>query len=508
MHYPITGYAGLQVHQSYGFSSDSSEDAVLLKMLLDTDNVTVFNGHTHYKFECEDKETGGGDKIIPCPDINVSKFANRNIAIAHIPSCAYPRNLNSTNYEEEKLSQGYVVDVYEHGVVLRAVDFVEETYMPEYEYTVMIESNPISADTSAILLSQYSVSLSSGESAEVEVTLKGTASKTITVSESNDYIEVSPTSFTLGGSNTSQIVTITAGQLKASETAIITVGADGVTPKTISVALTHEAVEPEEPEVTKTPIPAGAVAPTNGEIYGTACGSATATYQLTDNKAVGNYNFTLFDLELKSNQTALYFGATGANSATGKTGTAVNITLKGNNIIDVTSGNKSQRVISSSGTSENYFIGVNDAEGNMATLTLKGTTVTGAGALIKGYWIIENAVVTAIGTMDSASGGINVVADGMVLHKNGTFSIGTPKEGVELKDYLSTVELLTCENGYLDVKLGAAKAGATALTITPYADSGYTLTAIKVNGVDQPIGTALTMPKSGETLTIMGVFAN
>ena len=455
MHYPISNYSGLRDGEYYGFSSASTEDDELLSTLLSTKNVVVFSGHTHFKLDCEaDYDT-----------INVFNFQHKKVSLVHIPSCAYPRD--SAKKEQEQLSEGYVVEVYEKGVILRGVDLVTGDYMPNYEYAFMIDNNPDVANSSAIVLSTNEISLSAKESAEIEVSLTDPIRKTITISASNDYITVSPTSFTLDEDKISQTITITAGELETSESVLITVNADGLTPRTISVSLTHE--EPEEIIVAIS----GTMTPVNGTIYGGVCGGGvyTAVNQLKSASS-GTYNFTFRNLMVTSSETPVYMSAGGSTTT---------INLEGINTLDTSGVAKlTQRAISSSGTNGNYLIGV----GEGAELILKGKT-TATTELIKGDWTIENAKVTGIGTTVSGQVLVEVISKGITLRKSGAFSLNG-----------TGVELVACENGYIEVNLGSATAGTSAITIKAYPDAGYTYTGI----------TSAVMPASGETLTIQGVF--
>lgn len=466
MHYPLTGYAGLRDNTYYGFSSSSTEDDELLAALIDTKNTVVFSGHTHYKFDCE----------ATYDTINIFNFQHKKVSLVHIPSCAYPRN--ASHVEEPDLSEGYIVDVYEKGTILRGVDFVSGEYMPDYEYVLTIDNNPIVAETAAITVSTNDIALKSGESYEVEVSLTNPINIALTVSEDNDYISVSPEllTFTEENYSTPQKIIISAGEFSTSEMSVVTISGGDLTPKTISVSLTYEA---EEPEVVKTAI-SGPMTPVNETVYGGVCGSegTTATNQLKST-AAETYNFTFNDLTLYSGQTGLYM----SNS-----GSITTVYLENKNTINVSGA--SQRAISSSGTSGNYLIGKDEG----AELTLINLS-TSSSAIIKGYWTIENAKVKANGSVDKTSGGISVVGEGITLRKSGEFSLNG-----------ACVQLVECDGGYLEVNLGSATPGSSAITVTAYPETGYTLTAIKVDGVAQYVDTVLTMPQANATLNIQGVF--
>lgn len=456
MHYPLTGYAGLRDNTYYGFSSGSTEDDELLASLIATKNVVVFSGHTHYKFAVEN------DYLT----MNVFNFTGKEVSLVHVPSSAYPRN--SSHTEEADLSEGYIVDVYENAVILRGVNLVSGVYMSPYVYELTNSNNPASSSTNAILVSNNDISLKSNESVEIEVTLAEPANLTVNIEESNVYIEVSTDTLTFTEENNTAKFTISTGNIRANGLTTITLSADGLADKTISVTLEANTVT----AIT------GSIAPVSGTVYGGECGNYDAKYQLVTEKTDnGNYNFTFDNLKLKSSSTAIYMA--------GDSSTTVN--LKGTNELD-TSGSAigGQRAISSSGTRGNYLIGV----GEGAELTLKNlatsTSTSTAVAAVKGDWTIENAKVTVDGAVDKTSGGIVIVNSGITLRKSGEFSING-----------SCVKLLACENGYLEVNLGSATAGTSTITITAYPNEGYTYTGAN----------SYTMPATGETLTIQGVFA-
>ena len=500
MHYPLTGYAGLRDNTYYGFSSSSTEDDELLAALIDTKNTVVFSGHTHYKFDCE----------ATYDTINIFNFQHKKVSLVHIPSCAYPRN--ASHVEEPDLSEGYIVDVYEKGTILRGVDFVSGEYMPDYEYVLTIDNNPIVAKTAAITVSTNDIALKSGESYEVEVSLTNPINIALTVAEDNNYISVSPESLTFTEENYSipQKVVINAGEFNTSEMSVVTISGDGLTPKTISISLTYEAAEPEGIE-----IPQNKSVPEDGAVYSGECGSSGGTandiYQLYDGDVAGEFSFKFDNLKVKSSQTVLYFGVKPTATSTGS---LVNLTLKGSNTIDVSvASSTSQRGISSSGTMGNYLTG----EGEGAELIIKGDP-DAATEVIKGNWVIENAKVVAAGTAKSGYFLVETVTPatltdeepepaGITLYKSGEFSFGKITSDLQiLSENIATVKLLPCDHGYLKVNLGSAELGKAPIVVENYPDDGYSLTAIKVDSVAQYVDTVLTMPQANATLTIQGVF--
>lgn len=88
-------------------------------------NIIFFHGHSHLRFELqEEDESANYDNHFGCHSV-------------HIPSLASPREGNSTNTGWVNVfaeSQGYIVDVYERGVLLRGRDFVAGKYLPIATY--------------------------------------------------------------------------------------------------------------------------------------------------------------------------------------------------------------------------------------------------------------------------------------------------------------------------------------------------------------------------------------
>ena len=88
-------------------------------------NTVFFHGHSHMKFELQQEDEKA----------NYSEaFGYRSI---HIPSLAVPRDIVDgalTNIYAD--SEGYVVDVYEHGIHLRGRDFVKGEFLPIASYWI------------------------------------------------------------------------------------------------------------------------------------------------------------------------------------------------------------------------------------------------------------------------------------------------------------------------------------------------------------------------------------
>lgn len=446
IHYPPSGYSGLRDGQYYGFSSASTQDDELISAINQTKNVIVFHGHTHYKLQVEETYD----------NINIYRFNASKTALIHVPSCAYPRDENSNVVGD--LSQGYIVDVYKQGVVLRGIDLTTGALMPEYEYAVMVDHAP-EAITNAIICRTKDISLDAGESAQVEVYMT-MGEAVVNVSANNSNVTVSPETLTFTPENyaTPQLVTITAADsIGNNATSVITLSADGLISKTISVTLN---------EIPLTTIVSGSNQIVDGAAYGGTYTGSTLNFPNS-----GSFNIKFVNLNMSySNAPVLMKG----NPITGT------INVYGDNTLVSTN----SRGISSSSTTPINLIGV----GNGASLLAKG----GSGATVvgfKGDWNVTNLDLI----IETAATPITIISKGITIIGNGSVTMNTAK-----------VEVLASEHGTLSVNLGAATAGSSAITITSTPDSGYKLSSILINGI---AGSATqTMPAVGETMTIQGVF--
>ena len=109
--------AGLNGH---GDLLDNTPGQVFLSLMSHYKNVVWFHGHSHQLFRTQEQ------------------FAVNNVDSAHgrynlhIPSLAAPREVvdGKAQYASFKESEGYIVDVYENGIVLRGRDFVNDKFLP------------------------------------------------------------------------------------------------------------------------------------------------------------------------------------------------------------------------------------------------------------------------------------------------------------------------------------------------------------------------------------------
>lgn len=115
---------------------NNTQGQVFYSLLSHYNNVLYFHGHSHEKFNMQLKNTMNNyDDIFGCHSI-------------HIPSLAYPKKLvNGKLVADYDASEGYIVDVYENGVVLKGRDFVLGKYLPIASYFLDTTIKTIDANT-------------------------------------------------------------------------------------------------------------------------------------------------------------------------------------------------------------------------------------------------------------------------------------------------------------------------------------------------------------------------
>ena len=108
--------AGLNGH---GDLLDNVPGHVFLSLMSHYKNVIWFHGHSHQLFQTQEQyQVNNVDRV----------YARYSV---HIPSLALPRIIvDDAQYGVFEASEGYVVDVYENGIILRGRDFVREKFLP------------------------------------------------------------------------------------------------------------------------------------------------------------------------------------------------------------------------------------------------------------------------------------------------------------------------------------------------------------------------------------------
>lgn len=108
-----------------------TEAEVFESLMRHYSNVILFHGHSHLKFYLQyGSDMANYDHQFGCHSI-------------HIPSLAVPRDGDAAGASSRKEvyadSEGYVVDVYENGILLRGRDFVKGEFLPIASYWLETE---------------------------------------------------------------------------------------------------------------------------------------------------------------------------------------------------------------------------------------------------------------------------------------------------------------------------------------------------------------------------------
>ncbi len=116
-----------------------TETTVFESLLEHYPNVTLFHGHSHLEFALQS-------------DYDKANYDNSNgFHSVHIPSLATPRtgdeSGSSSREELYSESEGYIVDVYEKGIVLRGRDFVGGKFLPIAQYALDTTKKTVAANT-------------------------------------------------------------------------------------------------------------------------------------------------------------------------------------------------------------------------------------------------------------------------------------------------------------------------------------------------------------------------
>jgi hypothetical protein len=98
-----------------------------MNLLKQYNNVILFHGHSHIKFECQEL------------DKNANYTEKNGFKSVHVPSLGRPRDIDvdsvTTPYKDAE-AQGYIVDVYDDCIVLNGMDFVNKKTVPFGTYKI------------------------------------------------------------------------------------------------------------------------------------------------------------------------------------------------------------------------------------------------------------------------------------------------------------------------------------------------------------------------------------
>ncbi len=119
---PFMGTGNLQNKLGWAYplyyTVGANDEVRLRELLREYDNVTFFNGHSHWAYHMQAQN----------PNLNISKNGENGATFVHVSSVSSPRV--SADYQilwsgtDPEMSEGYLVEVYENTVVLYGIDFV------------------------------------------------------------------------------------------------------------------------------------------------------------------------------------------------------------------------------------------------------------------------------------------------------------------------------------------------------------------------------------------------
>ena len=104
----------------------STKTTAFKNILTNHGNVTLFHGHSHTEFECQEVDAEANYSI---------KDGFNSIHVPSLSRTRYIENGVLSNYTNEN-SQGYIVDVYDGCIVLNGWDFIEGQYIPLGVYKI------------------------------------------------------------------------------------------------------------------------------------------------------------------------------------------------------------------------------------------------------------------------------------------------------------------------------------------------------------------------------------
>ena len=101
--------------------------------VIESPNVISCHGHSHCEFSIQDT----------CSYANMY-HADGECWDIHVPSCAKPRYLDANGNLTSGYgsSEGYLVKVYEDKIIFKALDLATNEYLPQYDQTVLLSSQP------------------------------------------------------------------------------------------------------------------------------------------------------------------------------------------------------------------------------------------------------------------------------------------------------------------------------------------------------------------------------
>lgn len=129
---PMNGTGNLQNELGWSYplfyTPGASDEVRLRKLLRENDNVTFFNGHSHWAYHMQSLN----------PDLNISKNGEDGATFVHVSSVSSPRITGDYQVlwegTDPTMSEGYLIEVYEDEIVLYGVDFVNNRILAYATY--------------------------------------------------------------------------------------------------------------------------------------------------------------------------------------------------------------------------------------------------------------------------------------------------------------------------------------------------------------------------------------
>ncbi len=125
-HLSWEGKAGMRNGEVYGFTKDHEIGNNIYNYF--PKNLIAFTGHSHYTFECEEQ--------LPKYDINVYNENRLSKTVIHCPSTGYAVDKDRNKILDKDIIEGWICEVYNKKIILKAIDFNMNEYIPNYTYIV------------------------------------------------------------------------------------------------------------------------------------------------------------------------------------------------------------------------------------------------------------------------------------------------------------------------------------------------------------------------------------
>lgn len=129
---PFTATGNVQNNMGWSYplfyTLGSNDEARLKSLLKEYDNVTFFNGHSHWAYHMQYMNA----------NLNISKNGADGATFVHVSSVSSPRTTDGFQIlwsgNDPGMSEGYLIEVYEDTILLMGVDFVNSKILAYATY--------------------------------------------------------------------------------------------------------------------------------------------------------------------------------------------------------------------------------------------------------------------------------------------------------------------------------------------------------------------------------------